>query len=70
MQIVKFCEVVYNTNLIVLDIPYRYDLENNSIVNKEIQTSNQKLRKITKHFNHVTILEVSSKREAFMQQFK
>jgi hypothetical protein len=67
MQVVKFCEVVNNTNIIVLDIPHRYDLENNSTVNKEIQTFNRKLRMITKHFNHVSILEVSFNREAFTQ---
>jgi hypothetical protein len=66
-QIVKFCGVVNNTNIIVLDIPHRYDLDNNSIVNKEIQTFNRKVRKITKHFNDVSILEVSFNREAFTQ---
>jgi hypothetical protein len=67
LRIVKFCEVVNNTNIIVLDIPYRHDLEKNSNVNKEIQMFNRKLRKVTKHFNHVTILELSLNREAFTQ---
>jgi hypothetical protein len=49
----------------VLDIPHIYDLEENSIVNKEIQTFNWKLRKITKHFNHVTILKLSLNTEAY-----
>jgi hypothetical protein len=36
-------------------------------MNKEIQTFNPKLRTITKLFKHVTILEVSFSREAFIQ---
>jgi hypothetical protein len=40
LQIMKFCEITNNTNITVLDIPHIYDLEENSIVNKEIQTFN------------------------------
>jgi hypothetical protein len=46
--IVKFCEEVTNTNKILLDIPHKYDLEEISCVNKEIQIFNRKLRKVTK----------------------
>ncbi|PNF28557.1 hypothetical protein B7P43_G12917 [Cryptotermes secundus] len=53
--------------LLQIDISYRYDLENNSILNKEIQTFNRKLRKVTKYYNHVTIIELSLNREAFTQ---
>jgi hypothetical protein len=66
-QIVKFCKDVSNTNIILLDVPHRHDLEKNSCVNKEIQTFNRKLRKITKLFKHVTILEVSFKRVTYTQ---
>jgi GTPase SAR1 family protein len=67
LQIVKFIQDVNNTNIVVLDIPHRYDLGKNSYVNKEIQYFNQKRRKITKLFKHVSVLEVSSNREAFTQ---
>jgi hypothetical protein len=60
-------KVVNNTNIIVLNIPYRHDVDKNSCVNKEIQTFNWKLRKMIKLFKHVTILEVSFSREAFTQ---
>jgi hypothetical protein len=65
LQIVKFIQDINNTNIIVLDIPQRYDLGKNSCVNKEIQSFKQKLRKITKLFKHVSVLEVSSNREDF-----
>jgi hypothetical protein len=61
----KFCEEVTNTNLILLDIPHRYDLEEISCVNKEIQIFNRKLRKVTKLCKHVTVLETSTNREGF-----
>jgi hypothetical protein len=67
LQIVKFIQDINNTNIIVLDIPHRYDVGKNSCVNKEIQSFNQKLRKITKLFKHVSVLEVSSNREVFTQ---
>jgi hypothetical protein len=54
--IVKFCEKVTNTNIILLDIPHRYDLEESSCVNKEIQIFNRKLSKVTKLCKHVVVL--------------
>jgi hypothetical protein len=65
-QIVKFCEEI-NSNIIVLDIPHRYDLMGTSCVNREIQAFNRKLKKVTKPYKHVTILEVSRERETFTQ---
>jgi hypothetical protein len=65
LQIAKFSQGINNTNIIVLDIPHRYDLGKNSCVNKEIQSFNQKLRKLTKLLKHVSVLEVSSNREDF-----
>jgi hypothetical protein len=61
----KFCKNVNNTNIILTDIPSRYDLVKNSIVNKEIQVFNRKLRKVTKQLKHVSILEPRLNREMF-----
>jgi lysophospholipase L1-like esterase len=66
LQIAKFCEEI-NRNIIVFDIPHRYDLMGISCVNKEVQAFNRKLRKVTKQYKHVTILEVSRSRETFTQ---
>jgi hypothetical protein len=65
--IVKFCEELTNTNIILLNIPHRYDLERTSCVNNEIQVFNRKLKKVTKLFKHVTILEGSTNRKDYTQ---
>ena len=49
------------------NIPSRYDLVKNSLVNKAIQVFNRKLRKVTKQLKHVTILEPRLNREMFTQ---
>jgi hypothetical protein len=51
----------------MLDIPHRYDLPDNSDVNKDIKTFNSKLKKTAKLFKHVTILEFSFTRKCFTQ---
>jgi hypothetical protein len=37
-----------NTNKIMLDVPHRYDLSDNSYVNKEIKALDSGLKKIAK----------------------
>jgi hypothetical protein len=64
-QILNFCEKLSYVNIIILDIPHRYDLTETFCVNKEIQVFNRKLRKVTKLYKHVKILEVSNNREVF-----
>jgi hypothetical protein len=49
----------------MLDILHRYDLSDNSYVNKEIKTFNSQLKKIAKLFKHVTILEFNFNRNCF-----
>lgn len=51
----------------MLNIPHRYDLPDNSHVNKDIKTFNSKVKKITTLFQHVTILEFSCIRDCFTQ---
>ena len=51
----------------MLDTVQRYDLSDNSYVNKEIKMFNLKLKKIAKLFNNFTILEFSSNRNCFTQ---
>jgi hypothetical protein len=60
VQISTFIQVNNNTNIIVLDIPLRYDCFEYSQVNKEILAFNYKLRKIANLYEHVTITECSS----------
>jgi hypothetical protein len=48
LQIVKFLQDSDNANKIMLNVPFRYDLSDNSYVNKEIKALNSKLKKIAK----------------------
>ncbi len=52
----KFFQYNDNANLKMLDILHRYDLSDNSYVNKEIKKINSKLKKTAKLFNHFTIV--------------
>jgi hypothetical protein len=51
-----------NTNIILLSAPHRHDLMESSCVNKEIESSNRKLIKHVKTFNHTTVLEINPNR--------
>ncbi len=55
-QIMMFFQYNDNANLKMLDILHRYDLSDNSYVNKEIKKINSKLKKTAKLFNHFTIV--------------
>ena len=55
----------YNTNIIVVNIPYRHDLAKDSRTNLEIQAFNAKLSKITKSFRHVTLVEMDFNKKHF-----
>lgn len=63
-QITRFIQRNYGTNIIVLDIPQRYDLSS-SCVNNEIEEFNRKLRKIATLYNHVSLIETNLRRECF-----
>ena len=65
LQIMKFFQDNDKANIIMLDIPHRYDLSDNSYVNKENKTFNSKLKKIAKLFKYVTILECNFNRNCF-----
>jgi hypothetical protein len=48
-----------NTNIILLDVPHRYDLDVTSCVNKEVTVFNRMLQKIMKRYQHTKILNMS-----------
>jgi hypothetical protein len=52
--------VVTCTNVIVLNIPSRYDLIGESRVNKEIRKANIDISKVCKRFRNVKILDISN----------
>jgi hypothetical protein len=46
------------TNIIVISVPQRYDLDSNSCVNAEANNYNRKLSNLTKCLNKVTLVNV------------
>jgi lysophospholipase L1-like esterase len=58
-DVISFVKSVNQTNVILVSIPYRYDLMN-SHINSEIKIFNRKLCKLTKIFSHVNVIEVDN----------
>jgi hypothetical protein len=54
-----------NTNIIIIDVPHRYDLSDHSCVNKAIQSFNGKLKNITTSYSYVTVIECNHGKEYF-----
>jgi hypothetical protein len=63
----KFMQEYSNTNIVVVNIPHRYDMDRNSVTNLEIQAFNRKLNKMTKVFSHVAKAEIDSHMKYFTQ---
>jgi len=42
----------------LMDVPHRYDLEQNSCVNKEVEKCNRKIRKHMKVFENTEVIKV------------
>lgn len=59
----QFMQKHNNRNIIVVNIPHRYDMDKNSVANLEIQTVNRKLNKTAKVFSHVTVVETDLNRK-------
>ena len=49
-----------NTNVIIMNTPHRFDLEESSCVNKEIKVFNRKLKRIIKGYNHTEVTDMSA----------
>jgi hypothetical protein len=49
-----------STNVVVLNIPARYVLVKESIVNKEIRKANMDINKVCKRFRNVEVLEINN----------
>ena len=67
VKMTQFVQKHNNSNITVVNIPHRYDMDMNSVTNLEIQAVNRKLNKMAKAFNHVTIVETDLNRKYFTQ---
>ena len=54
-----------HTNIVVMNVPFRYDLPNSSAVNEKISFFNKKLQKLTKVYLHTSFLGIMNNRELF-----
>jgi hypothetical protein len=50
------------TNFILIDVPHRYDLEQISCVNKEVEKYNRRIRKHMKVFENTEVIKVDLER--------
>ena len=64
-QIRNFVENHKQTNVIVMSVPYRHDLESSSCVNHEVKVYNRKLKNNLKLFDNTCVLEVDTDCELY-----
>jgi RNase H-fold protein (predicted Holliday junction resolvase) len=64
-QIKKFVENHKQTNVIVMSVPHRHDLEEKSCVNDDVKRFNRKLRKFMKVLGNSNVIEVEAERDLF-----
>ena len=64
-KMTRFVQKFNNTNIIIVNIPHRYDLDRTSVINSEIQAFNKQLLKVEKAYSHVNILETDLDRKLF-----
>ena len=60
-----FAQKYDNTNIIIVNIPHRHDLDRTSEINTEIQASNRLIIKMAKAYNHITIVDTDLDRKLF-----
>ena len=64
-NITNFIKSNIHANIILISVPYRYDLPNSTTVNKLITSLNRKLHKLVKVFPNTSFLETDNTRELF-----
>jgi hypothetical protein len=64
-NILQFVMNNLHTNIIVVNVPHRYDLPMSSCVNREITLFNKKLEKCLKSFNCVNLIKMDCNRKNF-----
>jgi hypothetical protein len=64
-SMVNLLQDTQNTNLILAEVPVRYDVGARIHINEEIESYNRKLQKVTKEFQHVSLIKVTPNREQF-----
>jgi lysophospholipase L1-like esterase len=65
VQMTQFMQKYNNTNIIVVNISHRHELDQAAKTNLDIQACNRKLNKITKSFRHAALVEIDPNRKYF-----
>jgi hypothetical protein len=63
--LLKFAQKYANTNVLMLNVPIRYDPLTNSRTNHDIKNFNDKFQKRIKLLNHVHLIEMTTDRKYF-----
>ena len=66
-SVMSFLNATQHTNVILIDVPLRYDPGKRPHINEEIMNYNRKLHKVTKCFKHVKLVKATINREFFTQ---
>jgi hypothetical protein len=62
-QVTQFVQNRGKTNVIIMNALHRFDLEESSCLNKEVEIFNRKLKRIMKRYNHTKVLDMSVNRD-------
>jgi hypothetical protein len=65
LKITDFVQKYKNTNIIVIEVPHRFDLSKDSGTNIAIRETNAKLRDLSNSFSHVFFAEIKLNRDFF-----
>ena len=61
----KFVSVIQHTNILIVTVPHRHDLQISSCVNKEIEVFNRKMQKMMKVNSNVRVINANLSRSEF-----
>ena len=62
---VCFAQKYNNTNIIIVNIYHRHDLDRTSEINTEIRAFNRLILKVAKAYNHITTVDTDLDRKLF-----
>jgi hypothetical protein len=62
-SLTDFAQRTTNTNVIILEIPLRYDLPLTSCVNTEVKSFNERIQRLATQFDHIKIFQMTTERK-------
>lgn len=65
VQMTQFIQKNNHSNIVIVNIPPRHDMDRHSVTNLEIQAANRQLNKIAKDYNNVATIDTDLHRKYF-----